>query len=361
MEHRPEFNARPRVFTAAMVLASMLTGCATTPDTTINYYLAKSSVKFTVLRTIACNTRSHVVMSHAVTPVVSHSADKADKESRLEIDTSALKGAFSDADLLVTFYDDGRLKSLNTSTTGQGEPVFKTAITIATLFLALEGSPTPYPSECKLIAKIGEGKPVTLKYGGMVDLTNGELQTIPPEAASEYYHRELISAIGPILVQVGDRNTPKRPIEPETDSEAASAEPSLSSNSSFTDSRSALIAREPALVRFELVTPKSSEPLWSGSLPVAQLGIRYELPIPNPGMFGKRQVAATFAESGSLTSIHFLSNTGAGQALNVVNSGLTGFAPKTTAEKAAEVQAEADLIAQQQRLVRCLAEPEACI
>ena len=67
-----------------------------------------------------------------------------------------------------------------------------------------------------------------------------------------------------------------------------------------------------------------------------------------------------FAESGALTSVQYATNTGAGQALNVAASALTALQGETTAQKVAAVKAEADLIAQQQRLVQCLADPPSC-
>ena len=83
-------------------------------------------------------------------------------------------------------------------------------------------------------------------------------------------------------------------------------------------------------------------------------------PIPAAAAFGKEVFAVTFADSGALSSVQYVSNTGTGQVLNVANAGLTAFKPETTAQKAAAVQAEADLIAQQQRLVQCLADPSSC-
>jgi hypothetical protein len=51
---------------------------------------------------------------------------------------------------------------------------------------------------------------------------------------------------------------------------------------------------------------------------------------------------------------------GAAGALNASNAILTAGAPESTASKAADIKAQADLIAQQQRLVRCQAKPESC-
>jgi hypothetical protein len=87
---------------------------------------------------------------------------------------------------------------------------------------------------------------------------------------------------------------------------------------------------------------------------VSQMGALYKLPIPTPVLFGKEALAAAFAESGALTPVQFTSTTGTGQALNVLSAGQTALKPETTTQKAA------DLIAQQQRLVGCLADPKSC-
>ena len=91
-----------------------------------------------------------------------------------------------------------------------------------------------------------------------------------------------------------------------------------------------------------------------------QLGTAYVLPIPTPVLFGKELTAVSFAESGALTSVQFTSNTGVGQALNVVNAGEQALKPESIQQKAADLKAEADVIAQQQRLVGCLADPKNC-
>lgn len=98
--------------------------------------------------------------------------------------------------------------------------------------------------------------------------------------------------------------------------------------------------------------------VWSGELPVAQVGRPYNLPMPKALVFGKLAFGVSFAESGALTSVQYTSNTGLGQALNVTSAAVTA-AQGETAAKAAALKAEADVIAEQQRLARCLAD-QAC-
>jgi len=67
-----------------------------------------------------------------------------------------------------------------------------------------------------------------------------------------------------------------------------------------------------------------------------------------------------FAKSGSLSSLQHTNATGAANAPGGLNLLLATAQGETKAQKALQVKAEADLIAQQQRLVLCIASPENC-
>jgi hypothetical protein len=86
----------------------------------------------------------------------------------------------------------------------------------------------------------------------------------------------------------------------------------------------------------------------------------YELAIPKAAVFGKQSFSLTLAESGAVTSVDYGKLSGASGALNAATSAVGAAAPESTANKAAEVKSQADLIAQQQRLVRCQAQPDKC-
>ena len=125
-----------------------------------------------------------------------------------------------------------------------------------------------------------------------------------------------------------------------------------------------LSLREPGLAKVKVTAGGNNtctnNTIWEEYLTVAQFGTPYDLPLPPAVIFGKRALGASFSESGALKTVQFTSETGAGQALNVLSAAQTATAGKTTAEKAAAIQAEADLIAQQQRLLQCLADPKNC-
>lgn len=327
-------------------LAACLAGCAHLPDVTVGYYLAKSKVNFKVIRTVACDANNNPIVANSTTPTVTHSADPG---QFVPIRLAGLKGTFSDTDLKFEFYEDGRLKSVNATSTGQGEVIFKTVVTIATAVLALDGSTKTYPQECNFIKSAGGGKPLTLTYEGEVDIgrSPNDKQDIPPDTTSGVYAIILAKAIGYVCATVEGAEAAKAPATYELQAGDV-----------------VLRARQPGLVRLRVVAGGMNDckidTVWEGKLPVAQFGTVYSLPIPAAASFGKQVFAASFLESGALTSVQYTTNTGAGQVLNLTSSALTALQGETTAQRALDVKAEADLIAQQQRLVQCLADPKTC-
>ena len=322
------------------------TGCANLPDGSVGYYQAHTRVGFRVVRTVACDGNDNLVIANAVTPSIIHLADR---QHRHEIKLSALKGTFSDSDVKLEFYEDGRLKSFNGSSTGEGEPILKTVISLAPAVFGFVGGTAPTAAQCAEIKKAGGDKPLTLTYGADVDFdqADGLPQNIEADAASGRYAERFAPIVGTVCAVVVSRTTPQAPT-----SYAHKAGDTL------------LTLHQPALVQLKVMAGGNDNcrggTIWEGEVAVAQLGTDYELPIPPPVLFGKEVLAASVAESGALTSVQFTSNTGAGQALNIGNSVLTRASGESTAQKAADVKAESDLIAEQQRLVQCLANPQGC-
>jgi len=332
---------RVRVSLSISVLA-LMSGCAHLPDGTIGYYLPTSKVSFTVVRTIGCDQAHNLISASAVTPTVVHSADPS---ARRVIDMSKLRGELSDADVKLTFYDDGRLSAVNATSTGQGEAVLKTAVAIAAA--AIKGPAAGFVDPravCAKIKKFGGDKPLTLTYEGDVDLTKvtPHVQPLAPKAESEFYAAQL-SSIGGYNVEVVEHRTPAKPLD-------------LAKGGGDVT----LAVRQPGQVHIRVTGAGSSTPVWDDWLTVANFGTEYPLALPSPTLFGKKTLAATFAESGALTSLQYASETGAGGVANVVSAVADATKGKTAADKAADVKAQADLIAEQQRLVACRIDATTC-
>lgn len=322
--------------------SATLGGCAHLPNATIGYYLPTSEVRFKVVRTIACDPANNIIGATAVTPTVSYLADTT---ARRTVDFSKLKGALSDSELKFEFTDDGRLSGFNATQTGQGEAVLKTVISIATSVAKGPGlSLVDFPGVCAVIKKLGGGKPLTLTYSGMVDVTKSaaELQPLTADPDSARYAELLSTAIGGVSASVKSKKVAVAPVTaPVTDGIG-------------------LTAKQPGMVEIEIYAGADSKVVWNERLLVASIGTEYVLPLPRAAMFGTKTMAVSFADSGALKSVQYVSKTGAGQAANVLASGVDALKGQTTAEKVADVKAQADLIAAQQRLVGCLADAITC-
>lgn len=322
-----------------VLAATFLAGCASLPNGDVHYYLPKSDISFKVVRIVTCDDQDHLLFSDVVTTTVTNSADPKAKQT---INLSKLKGTFTDTDLKVDLYDDGRLKGINSSSTGEGQDILKTAVGIAAVLSALT-EPPRFPSECATLKKLGKGKPVTFTFEGPVAR---DAQNFPLELAPVDKLKKLDGIAGPVCVTAGAG----RSIEKYT-------------VSSKDADQFQLQLQEPGLVPFTVTAGMNdtcgSAKIWTGNLLVAQAGTPYTVPIPSPLLFGKEAMSASFSEAGGLTSLQFTSTSGTGQALGVVNTALTTYEGKAAA-KAAQLKAESDLIAQEQRLLQCKAKPADC-
>jgi hypothetical protein len=326
-------------------IAAGLTACGSIPAAKMKYFNADSKVSFKIVRSVICDKNNLPLVANAVTPTVVHSASAQSQE----LDFGQLRGTFVDTDLKFEFYEDGRLKSVNASQTGQGEAVLKAATTLAGSIMALATNPPPsFITECAFIKSQAGDKPISLSYEGAVDTSKvGSAQTIAPEASSYHYEQALRPAIGEICAVVRTTGKPVAPIiQPESD-------PLVT-----------LHARQPGWAEIAIMTKTidgcASTPLWAGRINIAQLGVEYLIPIPKPTFFGKQTFGVGFQESGALGSLQYTSSGGAAQMLGGANSLVTFAQGESTAQKVAGVKADADLIAQQQRLLMCMADPKTC-
>lgn len=338
-----------QTFRVTMLLLALftLTACGSLPEVTSRYHLSATRVHVTVLRTIGCDKNNYPVISASVTPLVQHFADTSEQT----LDLAKLQGTLSDTDIKIEFFDDGRLKGINATNEGKAEDILKTAISLLARAHGLDDSAKPFPNECKFLASIDDGKPVTLTYETDVDVNALHTrQAVPPDLTSLHYVNQLKSAIGEVCVYVDKSHAGTAPITTTGAHRGASMK-----------------VRQPGSASLRVTAGLSDgkdqgcgPKLWTGEVTVAQLGTIYELPVPAPKPFGKQIFAATFAESGALTSVQYAGTPGAGQVLGVLDAASSATKGRTAAEKAAELNSQADLIAAQQRLVRCVATPDKC-
>jgi hypothetical protein len=105
--------------------------------------------------------------------------------------------------------------------------------------------------------------------------------------------------------------------------------------------------------------------IWTGQVPVPLTDDKYLyfLPIPKAAVFGTAKFSLGLSGYGSIEKLEY-STTGASDAANSANAVASGLAAvlkkPTAADQAASIQAQSDLIYQQQRLIACQAAPKSC-
>jgi hypothetical protein len=328
----------------AIALAFGLVGCGSLPDAKVNYYQARSQITVKVTRSVICDTKNFPVVANVAAPNVTHSADLTKPRAT---DLAGLRGSFTDADIKFEFYEDGRLKTVNAIQTGQGDAVVKAATTLATTIAAFSTtSPLPsYPTECTFIKEVGGGKPLSLIYEGVLNLSKNDSQIIPADGASAAYASRLSAFLGGICAKVGETEVSAMLVE-------------------YTGSDAVVTATAPAMVWVEVGTLRPGNlcvtDLWKGRLPVAQLGKEYKIPLPKAVAFGKQTLSLAFAESGAVTSMQYTNASGAAGALGAVNALASIAQPESTTAKTTDLKNQADEIVQEQRLLQCKAEPKTC-
>lgn len=338
-------------------VGAVLAGCANTPPVTYRYYPARAASTFTITQTVDCSAdQTKVTTVNTPQVTTAYTADFSAMPYTLSI--KALDGAFSDSDIALKLTDDGRLQSINQSTTGEGETILKSAVTFATAAAAIGGGAPPAPGavpsalpECTVIKSVGGGKPVTLVYTLVVDWNQTQYPNPVFLASKDGVSKSNDQGLFDSLK--GQLPTLSVNIHAASALASAAYYPPSSSDGGVV----LLTLQKVASVQVDFLVQGQS--IATSYILVPQQAT-YQLPIPKAAMFGKQNFSLSVGDSGAITSIEYGKNTGAGSAVDVLGAAATAAAPETTAAKAADVQAQADLIAQQQRLARCQAQPAQC-
>jgi hypothetical protein len=340
-------------------LTFILTGCSSIPDVQYNYYFAKSQTSLSVAQVVSCDSAGMnvIVVTSASAPTMAYSADVANVRTVNIRDIEGDFHTFVDSDATFGFYDDGRLKTINQNTVGQGEAVIKSAVSLATTAFPLaaagraaaEASPA---DACQIISKWGGGgdnkvPSVNLSYGTQFDITTvlDKSFPIPPTMASKqlYDLLKVKAKLPSIEVKIG--NAP-----------AIGSRASYRPSPGFQGSTVPLALQKTADVEINILSAHKS--IWKGTI-TAPLPDEYILPIPRGALFGKQNFTLSLSEAGAVQSIDYGKLSGASGALNGAQS-IAGAGPQITTNETADVKAKADLIAQTQRLTRCQTNPATC-
>jgi hypothetical protein len=330
---------------AAVMVAVLAAGCSTLPSVEYSYYLSKMKVSISVTEVITCTGN---VPAYTITPLAT-TEYSADTRIRYPIRIKDIEGFFSpfaDSSMGMTFTDDGRLKGINQSTTGQGEAIIKAAASLAGAIIAGGGAPVKSAlpeGGCAAVRSLGGDKGVTLLYYATIDSDN--VSPNPP-LNLEPQSKALHDAIGTVALPLALRVTP-------VDKSDA---PHVQNIGGIGDDV-AITLQKTASVTVTLFAKGSD--YWHETLVVPLKDQTYQLPIPKAALFGGQTFSLALTDAGAVTSITYGKTQGFSGSLNAASSAV-GVEAAGDAAKASAIKAQADIIAQSQRLANCKANPTKC-
>jgi hypothetical protein len=323
-------------------------GCSSLPDVTVSYFPAKATTTLAVTQSIDCDAqKQHLFFVYSVVPTTVYSSDLSQAPHTLHI--RDLDGTFSDVATTFNLTDDGRLKSINASTTGEAEAIVKAAASLVTTLGALAAAAPAASPPCDVVTAWGGGKPVSLTYTQVLNYGNafsGGTYSLAPAPGNEDLYRQLKDHLPSIALYA---DPPKIVPRAASGPSATTGDVLLALNDTAS---TALTVKVHDAIDGDVA-------IWNGVATIPE-GSIYYLPIPKSALFGKQVFTLSLSDAGAITSVGYEKDNGAAGVLNSVNSAAGAEKPTTAADEAAQLKAQADIIAQQARLVRCNAQPSAC-
>lgn len=374
----------------AAAAGALLTGCAQIPDVTLAYRPVTWSIGTSVVHTVTCTQdlkQSFIATGATFTPV--YEADLEATPYRLPL--KELNRFFSDAELSASFTDDGRLKTINQSSVGQGETITKALVgTVVALNAAgavkavplsslwgnargtLGGPPGVAPerteSLCQVVKRLSGIDPAkalpqislvqtllltpdnTMPVGvfsGLIDVPGPRVKTPAADLAEALkrngtntdvrFHYERPPTTG---------GSGAQPAEPNVDSAPSVLPLEIQQTTTLT-----LVA-----LRAGMVDLKSG---FGGASLIVPLKETIKLPIPKPALFGKQAFDLSLADSGRITKFGYTRTAGAAGALSAAGS-IAGEKVQALTAEAAALKAASDLIVQQNRNSACTLSATSC-
>jgi hypothetical protein len=387
---------------AATALA--LAGCGNIPDVTVNYYFPHAKTVYAVTQTIGCNAKAdntHRTIRSviSVAPTTANSADLdwivKGEPYQGHLAYKSFHSTFSDADASVTLTADGRLSGINATSTGEGSTIIQDVVTAAGAIALM----TPSKSDGGTFQENTEDlacdqvdiyaavptaagdKPgssvVTLTYtvtvsydfpdkadpAFVVDTVSSPNYTdssdkselvLIPDASGAPAYQALHAVLGNRMDTTLKMITTKAKLQ-----YLNTISPLNVSGSDVFPLELNRVATVALEIDGHVGDLNKQTPIWSGSaeVPVRQT---YELAIPSPATFGKTAFGLQLSDNGAITQLHYGSNTGVGDATNALGAVAKALQSESPEDRATDIKGQADLIAQQQRLVRCQVSPTSC-
>jgi len=350
---------------------AVLTGCATIPDVSVSYRPVKWAVAVTVVHTLTCNRDNNLAaIQRGATflPIYSAAPENADYRIQLR----DLDGFYADSDITLGFTDDGRLKSINQTTMGQGESVLKSGIAaLAAISVRPAAAPATAPPAAGVHLfqnNVPQGEVREAKASHVCAVIR---------SSSIVAHDQLpqVSLVQAAVLRDGAMNVRAEPSKDQEKliQDLKNAKLDLSASVSATlgteelqpisNLKSKVTSREVPLTlqRVVALSAKAEDAqglIGSKSLPAPTMKT-FVLPIPKAALFGKQTFVLSLAESGRISTLGYGRTTGVPGGFNAATAVATAEITEDNAEAAA-LKAAADLIAQQQRFNTCKLKPTDC-
>ncbi len=331
----------------AFAAVTCLGGCASMPDVDIGYFPATSSMSVTVTQTAMCTAANEPILTNDVSqPTIVY---KSDTSKRRSLPIGKLGSTFGKQDATVEFHADGRLKSVNSKGTGQAAEALKAIIKLAPAIGLVSHTPALGKDACDTIRKIsGNDKPLTIVHRGETSFGNPSLDAIA-------FHQNSVddtsfAKLQPVFGEVNGLYSITSRVPPHRANIRAGEEK--------------LVLVEPAVGAVTISVARGLLNLdTSFDVLVPQHGTDYAIPVQKAPWFGANEFEVVLHDSGKVTKLRYAGGGDVSGALGVVSDALAlgeDPAAPSIADQAKAVQAQADLIYQQQRLVQCQADATKC-
>jgi hypothetical protein len=267
--------------------------------------------------------------------------------------------------------DDGRLKSINGTTTGTGGVFVKNLMALTGHLITPRGfhekfkgtqKPDKVGELCKLVNAVTTAtQPATLKYSLLLPL-DGKVATeaaVPflVDADSAAFYGQVINWWMPVFtakVKYLDA-APQAMYTPSTKVDKCGDPPEANDVVFVT-------LNETGMAKLAIDGPDSdlqgNKILWQGDFPVPRDSC-YLVPIPKAKLFGKQTIALELSPYGSITKLQYAKTAGTNEALQAVTDVTKTLAP-SAADQTTAINAQINLINAQRRLAACLANPAQC-
>jgi len=387
-------------------LLILMSGCASLPDAQILYYPAKTDVTATFIQNLTCDeNKTTIFQSGRLTTSLAHSADLGKKPNSINL--KDFEGSLTDGNISVTHYPDGRLNTINAISTGRGQQIISSVVSIAGSFLGVGGGqfaalstidPNQIKAVCTVIhpdaksnsnvmaltyeAKFDSSTPDTMVVVQKDEKTDEKLNpntliNFVPNSATELNLQKINAVINGASIFSTNLKLDKRPshknnknnclIKYKKKKKSGTNDEEkydcLESNKFDGLEANTVLIKVQNSVEYTLKVARSfNNKLFPPEMrtPVSDTKIRiasdkfYHVPFQTKPIFGTSTSGLTLTPMGSVAAVNYNSTSGTSAALDSITTILDEFQTPTSAERATE-------IAQEQRLLRCIANPAECV